>query len=266
MKNCFRPVLAGWFTTIITLAAKGQFADTVVSYDTGTGFSSGYTNASAALGAPASGSGITPFSPPFQKTQIVSVGAGGSLTLHLSAPVVHASVNPFGTDFIIFGNSFFVITNGNFSGGGITDGTIFGNSPGSTRVEVSADGATWFTLNPALAPPVDGLFPTDGTGNPLIPVDPSLTGANFAGLGLSGIQTLYGDSAGGTGFDLAWAQDSNGNPVDLVSADFVRIDVLSGKAQIDAVSVVPEPGVGFLTLACVCCGYAWKKFYSKPHP
>jgi hypothetical protein len=236
----------------VTLTASGQFADTVLAYDPGTGFAAGFTNAAAALGAPSSGSSITPFAPPFQKSQIVSVGAGGSLTLHLSVPIVHAASNPFGIDFMVFGNSGFVITNGNFSGGGITDGSMFGNNTGSTGVEVSADGANWFTLAPSLAPTVDGLFPTDGIGNPLIPVDPSLTSASFAGLGLSGIRSLYGGSAGGTGFALSWAQDANGNSVYLAEADYVRVDVLSGKSEIDAISVVPEPGAGLLALVGLC--------------
>jgi hypothetical protein len=242
-KTCWMLASASLF---VTLTSFGQFADTVLSYNPGTGFATGFTNATAALGAPSSGSSITPFAPAFQKSQIVSIGAGGSLTLHLSAPIVHASSNPFGIDFMVFGNSGFVVTNGNFSGGGITDGSLFGNNTGSTRVEVSADGANWFTLNPSLAPTVDGLFPTDGTGNPLIPADPSLTG--FAGLGLSGIRSLYAGSAGGTGFDLSWAQDANGNNVSLPEADYVRVDVLSGKSEIDAVSVVPEPGICSLVL------------------
>jgi hypothetical protein len=85
------------------------------------------------------------------------------------------------------------------------------------------------------------LFPTDGTGNPSIPVNPALTGADFNGLNLGGIRSLYNGSAGGTGFDLSWARDGAGNSVDLQSASFLRIDVLSGRTQIDAISTVPEP-------------------------
>lgn len=242
-------------SAFVTFTSFGQFADTVIAYNPGSGFAAGFTNATAALGGPSSGSSITTFAPAFQKGQIVSIGAGGSLTLHLSVPIVDAASNPFGTDFLIFGNSGFAITNGNYSGGGITDGSLFGNNTGSTRVEVSTDGANWFTLNPALAPTADALFPTDGSGNPQLPVNPNLTGAAFAGLGLSGIQSSYQGSAGGTGFDLAWAQDANGNSASLPSAQFVRIDVLSGKSEIDAVSVVPEPSIFGLILvgACLFC-------------
>jgi len=119
-------------------------------------------------------------------------------------------------------------------------------------VEVSEDGLTWFTLDPARAPIVGTLFPTDGIGDPLRAVNPALTSSDFAGLDLSGIRSLYNGSAGGAGFDLAWAQDGNGNSVDLPSADYIRIDVLSGRTQIDAVSVVPEPSVWVLGLVGLC--------------
>jgi hypothetical protein len=186
-----------------------------------------------ALGPPASTP--NPFSPPYHTDQIVSLGVGGSLTLRMGSSVVHSPASPFGIDFQVFGNSFFLITNGNYSGGGITDGSVYGNGA-STRVEVSADGVTWYTLNALQAPAVGGLFPTDGAGDPQVPVNPALTNTDFAGFGLAGIRSLYGGSAGGAGFSLAWAQDTNGNYVNLPIARFIRLDVLGAKAQVDAVS------------------------------
>jgi hypothetical protein len=236
-KQLLAPVFAGLF--FVQFSTYAQFASGVVSYNPGTGFSPNFTNSSAALGAPASGTGITPFAPPFSTSQLVSIGAGGSLTLQFNTPIVNNPSDPFGIDMMIFGNSFFVVTGG--SGlSAVTSGAIF-TSTVSTRVEVSTDGSTWFTLDPSLAPNVGTLFPTDGTGNPSVPVNPALTSADFNGLNLSGIRSLYNGSAGGAGFDLSWARDGTGNSVDLQSANFLRIDVLSGRTQIDAVSVVPEP-------------------------
>jgi hypothetical protein len=246
-------VLAGLL--VVPFLAQAQFASGIIAYNPGTGFSPNFTNSSAVLGAPASGSGITPFAPPFSTSQIVSIGAGGSLTLQFNTPIMNNPQDPYGIDMMIFGNAFFVVTSGSGSSA-ITSGAIF-TSTVSTRVEVSADGSTWFTLDPGLAPNVGTLFPTDGTGNPFVPVNPALTSADFNGLNLSGIRSLYGGSAGGSGFDLSWARDGNGNPVDMQSASFLRIDVLSGRTQIDAVSVVPEPaasmiaGIGVLSLAIV---------------
>jgi hypothetical protein len=240
-----------------------QYADSVVAYTPGTGVSASFTNATSALGAPSVT--VNPFSPAFAGSQLVSVGAGGSLTLHLGTSITDDAAHPYGLDFIIFGNSFFTITNGNFSGGGITSGAIGGNNPGPTKVEVSSDGLTWYGLSLALAPSVDGLFPTEGSGSPQLPVNPALTPADFAGLGLSGIRSLYNGSAGGTGFDLAWARDGNGNNVALASASFLRIGVESGKSEIDAVAVVPEPTsmVLFLSGVALLCLFQRKNVVSK---
>src|SRR5438105_579724 len=144
------PLMLALASLFVSSVSRAQFAGTVISYDHGTGFAANYTNSNAALGAPASGSGVTPFAPPFSTSQLVSIGAGGSLTLQLSTPVVNDPANPFGIDLLIFGNSFFVVTNGSGSSAR-TSGAIF-TSSGSTRVEVSEDGLTWFTLDPSRAP------------------------------------------------------------------------------------------------------------------
>jgi hypothetical protein len=194
---------------------------------------------------------VDPFNPPYLKEQLVSIGSGGSLTLGFSSPILNLSdhSHPFGLDFIIYGNAGFVITNGNFTGGGITDGSLFGGNSGTTRVSVSPDNQSYFTLDPARAPVVDALFPTDGSGSFDLPVDPRRTASDFAGAGLDGIRALYAGAAGGAGYDLAWAQDLNGQSVILPEVRFIRIEVLSGAAEIDgisAVGIVPEPSPGVL--------------------
>src|SRR5262249_2155942 len=151
-------------------------------------------------------------------------------------------------DFIIFGHSGFEITNGDYSGAGITDGTFFTGGTSLSRISVSADGINFYALNPSLASQIDGLFPTDSSGNPLVALNPALTQSSLAGKDLAGIAALYAGSAGGMGFDLSMAQDGLGNPVAMPVANYVRIDVLSDAAYVDAVSVVPEPGSGALVL------------------
>src|SRR5436190_4794883 len=178
-------------------AGFGYFADAVVSYSSGTGFSAGFTNPAVTLGGPTTNA--NPFSPAFRTNQLVSIGTNGSLTLHMAMAIVDNPLNPFGIDFIIYGNTGFVVTNGNFSGGGITDGSLLGNNTGATKVEVSQDGINWFALNPQSALTVDNIYPTDGIGNAALPVDPHLRGVDFAGQGTNGIRALYKGSAGGTG-------------------------------------------------------------------
>ncbi len=229
-----------------------QFASSVVSYTSGAGFQPGYTTATSALGEPSRitpglfGGPVDPFNPPYLSTQIVSIGAGGSLTVQFAAPIQNSPANPFGLDFNIFGNAGFIITNGDYSGGGITDGSIFGADATATRVSVSTDGVNFFTLNPFLAPIVDGLFPTDGIGDFAMPVNPLLTAPDFAGKDLTGIRALYSGSGGGRGYDISWAQDGFGQSVSLSSVQFVRIEVLGGNAEIDGFAAVPEPGTGAL--------------------
>jgi hypothetical protein len=93
------------------------------------------------------------------------------------------------------------------------------------------------------------LFPTDGSGSFDLPVDPSRTASHFSGAGLDGLRALYAGAAGGAGFDLSWAQDLNGQSVILPEVRFIRVDVLSGAAEIDgisAVGIVPEPSPALL--------------------
>ena len=239
----------------LTLASTGtspaasapNHAAAVVDYLPGSGAANGYQRPESALGEPSRvtpgefGGPVDPFSAPWQSGQIVSVGTGGSLTVRFDYPVLDLAGNPYGLDFLVFGSAAFLITNGDFSGGGITDGSLFGAASGPTRVAVSQDGLRFFTLDPDLAPTVDGFFPTDGSGDFSRPVAPSLGLSDFDGRSLDGIRSLYAGSAGGSGFDIGWARDSDGNPVVLDSVQFVRVDVLGDRAEIDGFSAVPEP-------------------------
>jgi hypothetical protein len=245
-KICLTLALAGGL--IIPNITRAQFADSVHDYTQGSGVLAGYNDPTAALGAPSTetvdpiygNSPVDPFDAPYLSSQIAGVGTGGSLTLQFNTPIQNNPQNPYGMDFIIFGHAGFVE---DFSSGTAVDGSLYTGGTSDVRVSVSADGSTFYMLNPALAPQVDGLFPTDGSGNPFLPVNPALTAADFAGQDLAGIRALYNGSAGGAGFSLAWAIDSNGQSVSLSSVDYVRLTVLNDgtAAYIDAISVVPEP-------------------------
>src|SRR5207249_7337303 len=101
----------------LSFTAWGQYASAVVSYVSGTGFAAGFTNPASALGQPSRvtpgmfGGPVDPFDPAYLPSQLVSIGTGVSLTVKFSQPVLNHPLNRFGIDFIIFGNSFFVITN-----------------------------------------------------------------------------------------------------------------------------------------------------------
>jgi len=240
--------LAGW-----TFSAPAQFADSVIEYSPGAGFIPGFTNTDAALGEPTRvvpgefGGPVDPFAPPYLPSELLSVGTGGSLTLKFSRPILNHPGNRFGIDFIIFGNAGFIITNAfdpvtfEWIGTPATDGALLGANAGQTQVSVSRDGSLFYVLDPALAPVVDGLLPTDGSGDFHVPADPTLVQADFAGLTLAGIRALYLGSAGGAGYDISWARDDQGHPVRLSQINYVRIDVISGKSEIDGVAAVFVP-------------------------
>ena len=237
--------MAGLF--VMSTSVHAQSADAVLSYNSGTGIVAGYTNTSSALGPPALGSGVNPMDPPFSKTQLVAIGAGGEMTLQMSTPILNNPADAYGLDFIIFANSFFV-ANGGSGLNETTSGTLSYHSS-TIQIQVSADDVNWYTLNPSLAPQPGEYFPTYGSGNPFLPVNPALAADNFAGMTLGQIESLYNGSAGGTGYSLSWAQDAEGNSVDLSSVDYVQIDVESGVLDLDAVTVAPEPSTWALLLA-----------------
>lgn len=238
-----------WAVAALALNVQSaEFAEWVVSYDPGVGFVQGFTNAAASLGEPSRvnpfGEPTDPFDPPYGKDQIVSIGAGGSLTVFFPRGIRNHPQNQFDLDFTIFGNCGFVITNDfdfntfNWIGTPATDGSIFAENTGLTRVSVSRDGFHFFAVSASTGGSVDNLFPTDGAGDFGIPVAPSVTQDDFAGLTLDGIQAVYNGSAGGTSFDLATAVDDAGRRVHVHELHFVRVEVLSGKAEIDGFATV----------------------------
>jgi len=245
-KSCLLALAGAGALFLNHAAAATNFAARVVAYEPGLNYAEGFTNTETVLGDISRvnpfGDAVEPFNPPYGRAQILSIGEGGSVTIQFDEPVWNHRRNPFGVDFIIFGNSGFIITNDfdpvtyEWIGTPATDGSLFGANPGVTRVSVSRDGRRFYELSGA--PTVDTLFPTDGTGDSSVAVDPALSEADFAGATLADIRARYGGSAGGTGFDISSARGPHGRRVPLSFIRFVRVEVLSGKAEIDAFSAV----------------------------
>ena len=239
------------FASVVVTTSAANFAVSVLEYQPGTGSAPGFTNTATVLGEPSRVNpfedATEPFNPAYGRDQLLSLGAGGSLTVKLAAPVLNHPHNRFGVDFIIYGNSGFIITNDfdletfSWIGTPATDGALFGANSGQTRVSVSRDGITFYQLDPARAPTADVLLPTDGAADFSTPADPELTQADFSGLTLEQIRALYHGSAGGAGYDLEWALDAAGNPVRLSAVNYIRVEVLSGKAEVDGFSGVFNP-------------------------
>ena len=237
-------------TVLISVFMTGEcfcdspFATRVVSYIPGTGAATGHRNPQTALGEPARITGtssapetVTPFQPAWMTNQIVSIGAGGSLTLELGQAAIDSPNNPFGVDLIVFSNAFF----SDVSGGQGSPGYCFADGG---VIDVSDDGATWFEIPNTQA---DGPMPTMGfiDAGPFDsmpgelptdfrkPMNPAITLSDLQELNYIDVINAYNGSGGGVGVDLA--------SVGLNQAHFVRIRQLAGATsspEVDAVMVV----------------------------
>jgi len=229
----------------VALIARAQdnYADSVVSYVPGTGFNTLYESSTNALGAPTSSATIT--APAFTVAQIVGIGSGGELTVGFNTPITNDPTDHAGgMDFTIFGNEFFALGGSGISG--IYDHT-------GLTVWVSQDGANFYQLiaPDGLAHGADDLYPTAGSGNPLLPMSSSLSLSNFTGLTSAQALSLYDGSAGGSSYSISWAEDQNGNAVNLPSISYIEMEGSSGYGYVDAISrveTVPEPSTAAMFL------------------
>ncbi len=178
-----------------------------------------------------SGSTINPAYPAWSGGRLLSLvgddeeGTPGFVTITFDHDVLDDPNNPFGIDFLVFGNAFGVrdskenvqLTTDpltvSFTGAGAYENAL---------VEVSQDGETWYAYEDG--PYADSFMPTLGylydpvAPDPCLfngnlfwgraaratrPVNPACDFSSFAGLNLVQVCQRYDGSAGGTGFDLA---------------------------------------------------------------
>ncbi|MBP7050628.1 MAG: hypothetical protein KBE65_06410 [Phycisphaerae bacterium] len=230
---------------------------------------------------------VVPVYSAFRSHELVFLGDGGSLTLAFNHPVRDDTYNPYGIDFIVFGNTCLKNAGGQFLENVAPTDVIVGNLTSSEPgvVSVSQDGITWYSFTtdpnfmatdanfirlPAEAqdgPFCDGFAPTLGrvydpchvdtsvgetnlwwaeATNPTLPLDPNLTLADLTGHSVARVAQIYGDSAGGTGYDIARLDLPVDPDTQLKWFKYVRIDDVLGHAginpEIDAVADVSCPG------------------------
>lgn len=246
-----------------SLAHAGPFASTMLSYDAGSNASVGYTNALTALGHAERFTGegvfpggVTPFNPAFGTDELVSIGSGGHLTLGFDTAITNDASHAYGIDFIVFSNAGFVDTSWSDADPDNDGSGLLGSNPfifgagGEATIQVSQNGSDWFTASITTL----DLFPTLGYSDysSTTPagiggiesdftkaLDPSVLLSDLANMSFAELIAYYDGSGGGIGIDIA----STG----LNSASYVRFLNNSGEAfEIDAVAVVPAPGVLFV--------------------
>lgn len=275
-------VLLEAVSMLLVLAVTGydanDFAWEVVSYVEGTGVEydvisfEPYNQAETALGRPTVETtgdmdigpnvpmAVVPVYPAWRSFEVVTVGGGGELVLRFNHRVGDDENNPYGVDFIMFGNTRWRIASGGSWGPGsdpetVTVGTVFYKERGI--VSVSQDGASWYTF--AGGPYADDFAATAGYRwndvndewgqelDPTRPVDPNLTTSDFDGNSVAEIIEIYDGSAGGAGFDIKGldANDYAALAVDVNTGErwiqYVRIEedpCSPGTPEVDAVSDV----------------------------
>ena len=259
------------------------FADTVADYveGSGTGYAdwlSGdpFTDPETALGRPTVDTTgddwyidgdepvpTVPVYPAFRSFELTMIGKDGSLTLAFDHRVYDNPDNPYGVDFIVFGNSFQVVGSG--AGWNNGDPNLTGNG-GSAFVEkgkvsVSQDGMSWFAYPSGtadkgaddFAPTLGRVYDTNrveaalggwnawwgGPSDPTVPVDPSLAPSNWLRMTVAEISERYRGSAGGTGFDIGGLDLAPDSDTGCKWIQYVRVE-RSGSVnpEVDAVADV----------------------------
>jgi hypothetical protein len=155
---------------------------------------------------------VVPVYPAWRAFEIVTIGDGGELVLRFGHRVSDDENNPYGIDFIVFGNARWRIAGGGSWGPGsdpeaVTVGSTFYKERGI--VSVSQDGVNWYSFS-------NGLYADDFAAtasyqwddvndvwseelDPTRPVDPNLSIADFDGNSVAEIINIYDGSAGGDG-------------------------------------------------------------------
>jgi len=200
---------------------------------------------------------VAPVYPAWRAFEVVTIGSGGELILRFNHPVGNDENNPYGIDFVIFGNARWRIEDGGAWGPESNPETVTvggGFYAEQGIVSVSQDGSDWYEFS--TGPYADGFAPTAGYKwddvndvwaeelDPTRPVDPNLTIADFEGNSVAEIIDAYDGSAGGTGFDIG--------TLGLEWIQYVRIEddpLMPGTPEIDAIADVS------------CCGD-----YRHPYP
>jgi hypothetical protein len=213
---------------------------------------------------------VVPVYPPFRAFELTGVAAAGHLVVAFDHRVLDHPDNPYGADFILFGNTLQNIalnsvywTNGNPTA---TRAAKACNRE-QGRVLVSQDGTNWIAYpSAALDPGADDFAPTlgrvydtnrvdeslgawnawwGGATDPTVPLDPALAPADWENLSVAELAQRYRGSAGGTAFDLSGLPLTPDPHTGCKWIRYVRIErSVALDVEVDAVADV-SPGLPY---------------------
>lgn len=225
-----KKLLISFFALVAAFAhANSPYATEIVA-STNLSGDGMYNDPAAALGKPATqfldfyGTGessrvklIEPayWTTPEGRKTVVTIDEGDSLTVKFDHPVEDDPNNPYGLDFNVFGNDFF-LGDGGFVGDStnLNEFTVGGDAfPEPLKISVSPDNEHWYTYENG--PYADSMMPTnaykwdraaatwtDQEMDFTRPINPALFGMDLTGRTAADILDLYDGAAGGVGFDL----------------------------------------------------------------
>jgi hypothetical protein len=271
--NRISELLAGAFVASLLLGAANhvlaQFAVGVMSYDAGSTPTAGFTTASAALGSPerltVEGSFptvVSPFSPPFLSSEIVSVGEGGHITLRLSHYAVPQAGGP---EIGVFENVGLI--DASFPNG-VAGSPAMAFGIDSAVVDVSPDGVNWTSLGrvtfdvPAnaytdLADPFSstaGSVPSDFQ-QPFTGELASFSGRRYSDAADTDMLDLFAGSGGGKWLDISatglaqvgFIRFSVADDMDAMSRLNFELDAVSIAHSAVGARIIPEPSCAVLS-------------------
>lgn len=194
---------------------------------------------------------------------VLTLNSGSSVILQFDKPITNHPANPYGIDFLVFGNTFYTASTFG-DAADLNTTTLFGSafeepvlvsvSPGYSGQpgENPGDPTTWPWYRYESGPYGDAVFPThayhwdranaqwtDKLMDFTKPVNPAFEPVLAAG-GLTAADALdlYTGSGGGTGFDLS--------PSGFASVRYVKIEATPefNVGEIDAISIVRPAVLG----------------------
>lgn len=236
---------------------------------------------------------VNPAIPAFGEGTVLTLedeDGGAYVTIAFDHNVVDDPANPFGVDFIVFGNAGMASSTGmcynNTDPASATCVTSVYSFDEPGVVEVSHDGVTWRrcdgyadtsampTLARMYAPTNPDTSVYEGNAfwgaptNPCFPVDPSITMEHCIGLTFAEICKRYNGSAGGRGFDISsldLPEDSKGRKwfryvrISSAEGEDEEGDILPTTPEVDAVAdVAPVSAYRNWILANFTWADAWK--------